>query len=362
LVAGRAGLKTYFSFQRVLIVFAIGTLVLTIIVILATSRDSFVSSFDSYVGTFSGEGGSYDKIMAAGGPHGDFSFKASMQAATWPIFGMVFLAISSYWAGESKHGLRSQAIGLGLPLLVGFALLFAVVGAGLSTFGVDFLNALGLADPTEVGLGFAPYYPELAGMSAGPVLGIIMGLGLTAWLVSYIPFLSIIATRSVLAWSFDGIVPSWLSRVDSRGNPVNATIAVYAFAIVILVIYSFTDWLTVTTPLLGLAFVIGLTCVAAIVFPFRRRDLFDGSAGAVRVAGVPLLAIAGVVGVAGIGVQMFILLWDPNSGTNWPADKKQVLATMGAFVVAGGIWVISTLVQRARGIDVANSARTLPVE
>jgi hypothetical protein len=82
----------------------------------------------------------------------------------------------------------------------------------------------------------------------------------------------------------------------------------------------------------------------------------------VRVAGVPLLAIAGVVGVAGIGVQMFILLWDPNSGTNWPADKKQVLATMGAFVVAGGIWVISTLVQRARGIDVANSARTLPVE
>ncbi|MEA2379563.1 MAG: hypothetical protein QOD13_3470, partial [Thermoleophilaceae bacterium] len=108
-----------------------------------------------------------------------------------------------------------------------------------------------------------------AGTWTGGVIGLLLTFGLTAWLLSYVPFLSVIAIRSILAWSFDGIAPQWLGRVDRRGNPVNATIACYLLAIVLLVVYSFTDWLTVTTPLLGFAITLALTCVSAIVFPFR---------------------------------------------------------------------------------------------
>jgi amino acid transporter len=361
-VVSRRGLKNYFTFQKYLIIFALGTLLITIIVMLVMPGDSFVSSFDNYVQKFSGKSGAHAAMLEAGGSHGAFSFKQSAQAIVWPFYGVCFLVISCYWAGESRPGLRAQLTGMGSSFITGFVLLMITVGVALMAFGTDFLNALGLADPTKFGLAFTPFYTELAGTWTGSVIGIVMTLGMTAWLVSYVPFLSIMAIRSVLAWSFDGVAPQWFGRVDRRGNPVNATIFCYALALVLLVIYSFTDWLTVTTPLLSFAFTLWLTCLAAIVFPYRRRSLFEGSQGAIKVGGVPLLSIAGVAGLAGLTVIIVLLVTDVNSGTNWPADKGQIYAIIGAFLGAGALWGLSAAVQRARGIDVGDASRTLPVE
>jgi amino acid transporter len=361
-VVSRRGLKNYFVFQKYVFFFAVSMLVLGVIVMFVMPADSFVSSFDAYVAKFSGESGAHAKILEAGGPHGAFSFKQSAQAIVWPFFGVCFLVISSYWAGEQRGGLRTQLTGIGGAYVLGFVLVAVPVAAAMSAFGVDFLNALGLVDPTKFGLGFTPFYTELAGTWTGGVIGLLLTFGLTAWLLSYVPFLSVIAIRSILAWSFDGIAPQWLGRVDRRGNPVNATIACYLLAILLLVVYAFTDWLTVTTPLLGFAITLALTCVSAIVFPFRRRSLYEGSAGDVSVRGIPLLTIAGTAGLAGLIVIIVLLLTDVNSGTNWPADKGQVLAILGAFGGAWVLWAISALVQRTRGIDVADASRTLPVE
>ncbi|MEA2245644.1 MAG: hypothetical protein QOH46_173 [Solirubrobacteraceae bacterium] len=362
LVVSRRGLRNYFTFQKYLIIFALSTLVLSVVVMLVMPGDGFVRSFNEYAGKFSGDADTHAKILAAGGEHGAFSFKQTALAVVWPFYGACFLVISCYWAGESRPGLRAQVTGMGTAFVAGFVLLLLTVGVGLSAFGVDFLHALGASDPADYGMTFAPFYVELAGAWAGPVIGILLTLGMTAWLVSYVPFLSIMAIRSMLAWSFDGIVPQWIGRVDARGNPVNATIACYALAFVLLLVYSFTDWLTVTTPLLGFALTLWLTCLSAVVFPFRRRELFEGSNGAVRVGGLPLLSVAGGAGLVGLTVIIVLLLSDPSSGTNWPADKGQIYAIIGAMLAAGALWALSAAVQRSRGIDVGDASRTLPVE
>ncbi|MEA2455918.1 MAG: hypothetical protein QOI45_2180, partial [Thermoleophilaceae bacterium] len=93
-----------------------------------------------------------------------------------------------------------------------------------------------------------------------------------------------------------------------------------------------------------------------------RKSLFEASPAAVRVGGVPLMSLAGVAGLAGLTVIIVLLVTDVNSGTNWPADKGQIYAIIGAFLGAGALWGLSAAVQRARGIDVGDASRTLPVE
>ena len=224
-------------------------------------------------------------------------------------------------------------------------------------------EALGLAKPSDFGLSFTPYYVELVGTWTGPIVAIILAIGLGAWLIPYVPGLSIMVTRSMLAWSFDGIMPEWLGRVDERThNPVNATIITYASAIFLLILYSFTSTLSVVTALLGFALTFFVACVAAIVFPYRRRDLFDKSPGAVRIAGVPLLTITGILGAAGLAFITVDLIRDPSSGTNWPLNQGQIYAIIAAILVGFVLYGLSWLLRRRQGADITVAYRALPPE
>jgi amino acid transporter len=167
----------------------------------------------------------------------------------------------------------------------------------------------------------------------------------------------------VLGWAFDGVVPSWLGRVNERtSTPVNATIATWACAIVLLALYSFTTSFSVVTALLGFALTYFVTCLAAIVFPYRRRDLFEGSVGDTRFAGIPVLSIAGFFGAIGAAAMTVILLRDPSSGTQWEANRTQVLAIFGAVVVAAAIYGVAYVVGRRRGTDITDAYKELPPE
>lgn len=357
------GLRTYFRYQKWVFAFCAATFAATIIAALIMSHNAFVDSFNSYAGGFSGSENSYDKVIAAGGAQPDFSWGQTFLAATWPFYGASFIIQSAYWAGEHRTGLRSHLTGMTLTFGITFVMMFVGAAVALKTFGGDFLNAIGLADPAKYGMNSSPYFAELTGSWTGPVIGIILCLGLGAWFLTYVGFNTIMITRCILAWSFDGVVPGWLGRVDARtSNPINATIATWACAIVLLALYSFTSAFSVVTALLGFALTFFITCIAAIAFPFRRPDLFEGSAGATRVWGIPVLSIAGLCGALGSFAMIVIFLRDPSSGTNWPINKNQVLAIFGALFVAAAIYGIAFVARRRRGIDITDAYKELPPE
>jgi hypothetical protein len=100
--------------------------------------------------------------------------------------------------------------------------------------------------------------------------------------------------------------------------------------------------------------------VAAVVFPFRRRELFESSPGATRFLGIPVLSIAGAAGAIGVAIIAVFLVRDPSSGTNWPANKGQIIGVIAAFVIAAAIYFVSTALQRKRGVDIGIAYRALP--
>ncbi len=362
-IAGRQGLRTYFRFQRIVFIAAGLTLVVTIVAMIVMSTDGFQSSFDGYTSKFSGEQGAYDTVVAAGGGHGEFDLKQTLLAATWPFYGAAFLVQSAFWAGEGRTGLRAQLMGITGPFVAAMLVMLVAVVVGTNVFGVDFLTGLALGDPAAYGFTSAPYFAELTAAWTGPVIGIAITLGLGAWLISYVPFITVMVTRSMLAWSLDGVAPAWVGRVDSRNsNPVNATLITFGFGTVFLVLYSFTSTFSVVTALLGFALTFLVTCVAAAVFPYRRRELFEGSPGDVRVLGMPLMSIAGVAGTLGLIAMIVILISDPSSGTNWDANRWQVYSAGIIIAVSAALYAIAAAVRRRQGIDIAASYRGLPPE
>jgi amino acid transporter len=107
------------------------------------------------------------------------------------------------------------------------------------------------------------------------------------------------STRAVFAWSFDRVFPSFASAVDKRGNPWGAVLIatigceiwtilnVYLPQYIKIVGYSVTIWM-VGWVLLGLA---------AIVFPYRRKAIFQKSPDIVRkkIAGLPVIVYMGIL-------------------------------------------------------------------
>jgi amino acid transporter len=360
-VLSSRGLRPYFIFQKIVYAFAIGTFLLTLVLMIAMSHGSFVHAFNTYSAHFTHTQNAYAAVVKAGGTHGSFSLHQTLLSVTWPFFTAGFMILSATWAGEHKTGLRSFLLAIPLSYGVVFVAIMAALVIGLHTFSTTFLNALGLAPPSTYGMGFTPNFIELVGMWVGPVLGIILALGLAAWIIPQVPCIIILVTRVFTAWSLDGVAPSWLGRVNDRNHqPMNAILVVYIGGFIGLYGYSFTHSLSIVTGLLGELFCFWVACVAAMAFPYVRPRLHESSPANKRVAGIPIFTIAGAAGAIGLGAIAVILLADKYSGTNWPGNGYQIFGCIGIFAVLFVYWFIARAVRLRQGIDITTSYRELP--
>jgi APA family basic amino acid/polyamine antiporter len=229
--------------------------------------------------------------------------------------------------------------------------------------GYDVNGMLGLADPAAYGFAAgAPAYPELVGIAAGsPVLGALAIAGFTIGLLAWLPQTLLLVSRSMFAWSFDRVMPAQLSYVDPRSrSPIVAIGVMTALSIASTAVYSFTDWFSSLSALLGLSSTLLVTAVAGTLMPFRHRALVENSPYGRRVAGVPLLTLVGVLALIGFAAAIGILLWDPGSGASLSEDPAKLLMVIGVYVIAIGIWFASRAIRRSQGVDIDLAYRELP--
>jgi len=100
--------------------------------------------------------------------------------------------------------------------------------------------------------------------------------------------------------------------------------------------------------------------IAAIVFPFRRKALYDAMPiKHLYVGSVPTLSILAMIGLAVEILFLYILATQTPLGANSPAG----LWTIAIIVAIGlAIYPISYLVNRQRGIDLRLIFAELPPE
>ena len=104
--------------------------------------------------------------------------------------------------------------------------------------------------------------------------------------------------------------------------------------------------------------VVGFTCLAATVFPFRSKDIYEASPVAqYEFGGVPLIAIAGAVGTIATAALVWVALTNSQLGLT---STNARLSIGGAFVSGIVVYIAMTMYRRGQGVDTSLAYRQVP--
>lgn len=364
------GPRTIRRFMLVLFVPAmIGSLV-TVWVFATTSHADFIQHFNAFSAAY-GSGITYDEVFAqaakAGFVNKSDTFGALVDAMPIAAFFFIGFTYSAYIGGEVKEPGKNQPRMILASLA--FCVLFYVVNLGLfyHIVGKGFYNSFVALSYSADGAGFpataAPVLNLFGGMMTdNALLNILMALSFFIWPFILLFAMATVCSRNLFAWSFDRIVPAGLSRVDNRFNsPWVATLAIVVGIETLLALYVFTTFfqnITNYTAIFSVAF--WLASWAAILLPYRRRDLFESAPPSARrrLFGVPVMTLVGIGNLflytlSLIGVFKFPAFTGPN-GT------RAILFVVGIYVSGVVIYLVSSQLQLRRGVDLSLIYNELP--
>ncbi len=360
------GLATFARVQRwAFVVWFVGTIIIPMIVLFVTSKAAVESRLNHYVHALGGSSNAIGVLVTQGAYHTPhFSFLHSVSMVTLPFYTMAFLFASVYFGGEIKRGRRSNLLTIPFGHLVSAICILLLTVAFLTTVGGPLLADMGLVTPSKYGLTFAPLYTELAGIISGNiVVATIIMIGMIAMLIIFVPQTMLMLSRNIFAWSFDRLIPDKVGEVHPRTHsPIYAVGAVTVIGIVSVFILAFNSGLTFLVGLLGLTFTYLCVAVAGIVFPYRKKDVFEASPYNQRFHGVPIMSIVSAVALVAMLGSSLILVLDSNSGTNWTINTNRVVLGICVFLVGLPIYYAIRGIQRRRGVDIDLAYREVPPE
>jgi APA family basic amino acid/polyamine antiporter len=335
--------------------------------LLVTDGSGFASHFQSATGV------KPDEIVAlakANGYHGDTGIN----------WGMTFLAMiyafqtltgfqwTGYFAGEIRN-VRKTATTSIMGGLVAAALLY-IVGSALvyKAFGYEFFNALtylGFNAPDKLPESVQYVLPALTKYMVLPgMLKAFIALSFLLAILWWTPTGFMLGTRNLFAWAFDRLLPQSLADVDERfHSPVKAifTIAVVVEVINFLNVYAgLSSFLVNIIAVMALAFI--FVSIAAVVFPYLRKDLFNEAPNLVRfrILGIPFVSIAGVISVLTWGFVLIVAFQASQFGLQVTA--KAMMEAFTVPVLAIVYYIVMTIVRRSQNIDLNATFRALPPE
>jgi amino acid transporter len=178
--------------------------------------------------------------------------------------------------------------------------------------------------------------------------------------------LSYLATpRIMFAWGMDRMGPKWFTDVNPRfASPIKNYIFVFVASQILLLIYPFVGESMQSYTVSGLEWltVFGVTSIAAILLPYRRKVSTIWEASPYRswsVGGVPLLSIAGVVAVLYIGLLFYFFIIRDELRT----ITSLSLIMYGVIYATGLIWyLVFRQRSKAKGVDLSVTYGELPPE
>jgi amino acid transporter len=362
-----SGTRRYFTFQRVLFVVAVVGLAVIAGVMIFGSRGGFNSSLTSLTGLHS------QKVISAASKAGfvtsGTSFSESWKFIVWPLLPLLGAVQSVGIGGEVKKVNRSQLFGmLGAVIATGLVIaLFALLSNkdfGYTFQGAIAFNALnGVAATTST----LPWFAVLAGILGHNVfLSVVILATFAAWIWFWIPAEMAYTTRSMIAWSFDRVAPDKLGFVSETLHTPVVAIGVSTVGAVVfmwLIAFKAVVFLTFIEVLLV---VWGTVMIAAVIFPLRRKQLYESSpAKNFKLFGMPIMPVAGAISALFMAV-MFYLLWNDAIAAG-PLIKPSKMPvefwiTVGAVVVGAAWYVWIKAYRRRRGINIRLAFQQIPIE
>ncbi len=357
------GMKFYFRVQKWSMWVAFACLLVTVIVlaITATGRIDFAHQFNGLVGA-----GAYQRIIhQAATAHTDlapsFSMGNTLTFMIWPAFAVLFAVFAVSFAGEIKRASRNMFIGITGAMLASGVALVALMFLTHSAVGTRFELAITSLPTAKTGLPTMPWANVFAAIAGGsPVLTVIINL----WVLLLIPYAAgtaaIYASRAMFAWGLDGLGPNRLGAVSDRlHTPGFAIFVTCVLAEAWLCVYAFTSLVTILSGLLGFAVAFLITALAGIVFPIRRREVFETSPAAIRLGSVRILPVIASVASVLLAFIVYRAIVDKTYGAN---TAFSLWVNLVVFVVGFAWYYGAQRIRRSQGIDLAARYKEIPVE
>jgi amino acid transporter len=368
------GLRTTLSVQRILAVVAFVGTVAAIILVAVSTNAQFIAAFSKY--------GDYNAVISNGNSSGLFPTVSDWNQFIPTVLGtgfaaetLIFFQYSVYAGGELKNTKKSAPIAL-LGSLGILTVAVLIMAYGMSNvFGNQFLGAIyGLyyGGSSNYPLGSVPpSYVFFSGILAAnnPALLYLIGIGITVWSLSIVPFLYLTMSRNVMAWSFDRVLPESLAKVNERfHSPINAIIFAFILSELFLIPYTyvaqFVQFFAASTA--GLVIDFFITAIAGIVFPMRKKLYAASGIAGKKVAGVPLITIAGIVAAVFIGLLLLGFFSNPGFLIYNPSSLTLSLIGYGVafslFITGLVVYYVSKHVRKRQGIDIGLALAEIPPE
>jgi APA family basic amino acid/polyamine antiporter len=344
----------------------LGTFV-TLWVLFTTSKEEFVSKFNAFMAERA-DGQTYqgliDQASSSGFSAGDATFFGALLALPLGYWIYIGFTYSAYIGGEVKQAAKTQPRMILATLGFAYLVYLLVFWRYYDVVGQDFTNSVVyLGD--DAGVPVSPVLNFFAGiMTDSTILNVLMGLSFILWHALLLFVIAMICTRNMFAWSFDGVAPRQLATVGQRTHaPWPAAILISAIAIVLLALYVFTSFFTIVVNyivIFSVAF--WMASFAAILLPYRRRDLFEQAPEVVKrkIAGIPVMTLLGVGNL--ILFTLILIASFDTPAFSGPTGGRAIAFVVGIYVSGVVLYFVSREVQRRRGVNLDLLYKEIPPE
>lgn len=353
-----------------LLAFSLAGLLLSVLVALFTSRSGFASGIDEFARSLGVKGDAYAQTIATARKAGidpDPAFSLSNSLPLVAVFGSfgLYAYMSSYVGGELREGASLKtAHRMAYGALLGLGSIALFIAVFFHSWGRGFVTAAyGGGFPEQFG-GVTPTYFVLTSLQLhSTVVTVVECLAFLAFPPVLVAYLTVVISRSVFAWAFDGAFPAKVAHVSSRNAPVVAV----AFATVLaLLLHAWAIFVAdnivqviAYTALIQLV-PIALVAVAAITVPRTRPGIYRAVGSRRTVAGVPVLAIAGFGSLVTVVVMFYLYFKYPYFTLG---SRGTFFAWVLGTIAAGIAWYYAArAVRRTQGVDLDLTYREIPPE
>jgi len=381
------GMETYARIQKICFWIGIVGLVVGCGLLLFNSQSQFQTAFNREAASlFGASGNAYQATIDAaskggfaGSDFGHFDFGPVLLLMPWLAFYLLWPNWGATLYGEVRGAkdVRKPFWSMFWGLWVTVGLVALVIVLIVKTMGWNFYqsanaaywNTIYVPGSPAPPVGIWPYPVMMAGWLVDnhlfqAALIVVMGL----WFFGWAGTLFLSSTRVIFAAAFDRVLPAWAANISAKRRvPYGSLVLMIVPSLVISWIYAyrptFTSVFLDATAVLALTFL--ATVVAAVILPWRRKDLYDASPIARwKVAGIPAITVVGVI--TGLFLLFMLWEWSFNSadlyGTTFSSTPNSVYYFLGSYAVAVVIYVVARVVRSRQGIDLRRIHHEIPVE
>ncbi len=387
------GMKTYATVQKFCFWVGNAGLAVVLLFLLFGNNESFKAGLEAgATRLFGAAPGVYDATIAAGQAAGGITplWGGTIGAIFLAMPYIVFFNLWPNWGatlyGEVKGAddFKKNFWGMAYALIVTTALGVVLYLLVAKTITWDFLVNANAAYwnyrwgfTTEAPpLNFWPYPAMLAMfLTQSPILQFVVILAMSMWFFGWAGTIFLSSTRVIFAAAFDRLLPEAVASIEPRTRtPIWALVLMVVPGLVVsaLFVYNLFNFasLTLASTLVIAVTYLGST-IAAILLPYMKKDLYEASPIAkYKVAGVPLITVAGVIFAAFLIFLLFEWLLDPNAlygigysiNENGYKNGTSLIYMGGMYVLAIIIYVAAKSYRKSQGVDLDLIYKEIPVE